>query len=79
MTSHHHQPPSTNMTKPGRDKVTQSFSVKYYVNVRCGGACSPRLPEVSPHYRVVVKAFASGHCGPGSIQVGADAYSPPKW
>ena len=32
----------------------------------CGGACSPHVPEVSRHYRVVVKAFASGQCGPGA-------------
>ena len=28
----------------------------------CGGACTPHLPEVSCHYRVV-----AGQCGPGSI------------
>ena len=33
----------------------------------CGGVCSPHLLEVSCHYRVVVKAFASGQWGPGSI------------
>ena len=24
----------------------------------CGGACTPQLPDVSRHYRVVVKSFA---------------------
>ena len=33
----------------------------------CGGACTPHLPEVSRHYGEVVKCFASGQCGPGSI------------
>ena len=37
------------------------------VNKYCGGAFSPHLPAVSRHYRVVVEAFASGQCGPGSI------------
>ena len=39
------------------------------------------MPEVSSHYRVVVKCFASGQCGPGSqagAEVGANAYSPPN-
>ena len=39
------------------------------------------MPEVSSHYRVVVKCFASGQCGPGSqagAEVGADAYIPPN-
>ena len=48
----------------------------------CGGACTPHLLEASCHYRVVVKSFASGQCGPIRYQVGAevgaDAYSPPK-
>ena len=35
--------------------------------VLCGGACSPHLPNVSSHYRVVVKAFASSQCRPGSF------------
>ena len=33
----------------------------------CGDACSPHLPEVSRHYGVVVKCFASGQCSPGWI------------
>ena len=39
----------------------------FLILAHCGGACSPHLPEVSCHFRVVVKAFASGQCGPGSI------------
>ena len=31
----------------------------------CRGACTPHLLEVSCHYGVVVKCFASGQCGPG--------------
>ena len=36
---------------------------------RCLGglACTPHLWEVSHHYGVVVKCFASGQCGPGLI------------
>ena len=33
----------------------------------CGGACTPHLPGVSCHCSLVVKCFASGQCGPGSI------------
>ena len=55
------------------------FTYKYKY---CGGACTPHLPEVSCHYRVVVKSFASGQCGPGSIpgrfRSWSDAYSPPN-
>ena len=51
--------------------------------IYCGGACSPHLLEVSCHYRVVVKAFASGQCGPGSIpgrsRSWRDPNNPPKW
>ena len=35
--------------------------------IACAGACTPHLPEVSLHYGVVVKCFASGQCGPGTI------------
>ena len=49
----------------------------------CGGACSPHLPEVSRHNRVVVKAFASGQCGHGLIPgwsiSWSDPNNPPKW
>ena len=38
----------------------------------------PTLVRSKPgHYRVVVKCFASGQCGPGA-EIGADAYSPPN-
>ena len=30
----------------------------------CGGACIPHFLEVSRHYGVVVKCFASGQCDP---------------
>ena len=33
----------------------------------CGDGCSPHLPEVSRHYVIVVKCFASGQC---SLQTG---------
>ena len=38
----------------------------------CGGACSPHMPEVSRYYRVVIKAFASGQCGPVRAQARAE-------
>ena len=44
----------------------------------CGGACSLHVLEVSRHYRVVVKAFASGQCGPGSIPGRSRSWSVPN-
>ena len=44
----------------------------------CGGACSPHMPEVSRHYRVMVKAFASGQCGPGSFPGRSRSWSDPN-
>ena len=51
--------------------------------VLCEGACSPLLPEASRHYSVVVKAFASGQCGPilipGWSRSWSDPNNPSKW
>ena len=36
------------------------------------------MPEVSCHYRVVVKSFASGQCGPGTIPGRCRSWSDPN-
>ena len=41
----------------------------------CGEACLPQLSDVRRHNEVVVKSFASDHCGPVRFPAGAKATS----
>ena len=54
--------------------VKNYFEKRTFKWVSCGDACSPHLPEVSRHYRVVVKCFASGQHAAGLIP-GARSWS----
>ena len=62
---------STSVQRGAASLLSSAVRLVVFLPCFCGGACSPHVPEVSRHYRVVVKAFAFVQCGPVRSQAGA--------